>query len=172
MDRTLGAGFQEMLEEKAMNGRAIASAVLLVALSGCGGAERVTSGRVTYGNGIRALVEKRCCECHGPKSPTMAEFDKDKEGYKAKDLGPRYDTYENLLVVVNGDDLGALMRRLDDGRNTKDGKPGNMYKHLGEDAAERAANLELFRRWVGGWTLKRKAEVSEAERKAILAPRD
>jgi len=128
--------------------------------------------KVTYRNTIAALLEKRCSECHGPKSPAMEEFDKDKEGFKKKDLGPRYDTYEHLMVVVNGPDLGALMRRLDDGKNTKDGKPGNMHKHLGETAEERAKSLELFKRWVGGWTLKRKNEVSEEERKAILAPRE
>lgn len=128
--------------------------------------------RVTYSNAIAALVQARCSECHGPKSPTMQEFDKNKQAYKDKDLGPRYDTYENLMVVVNGDDLGALMRRLDDGANTKDGKPGNMYEHLGETPRERAANLALFKRWVGGWTLKRKNEITSEERAQILAPRD
>ncbi len=149
----------------------VVSSVLALALAACGSPPGPPE-RVSYQNTIRGLVEKRCAKCHGPKSPTMAEFDKDKEGFKAKDLGPRYDTYENLLVVVNGDDTGALMRRLDDGANTKDGKPGNMNEHLGETPAERAANLAIFKRWVGGWTLKRKAEITEAERKAILAPRD
>ena len=128
--------------------------------------------KVTYTNTIARLVEKKCGECHGPKSPTMEEFDKNKQAFKDKDLGPRYDTYEHLLVVVNGADFGALMRRLDDGKNTKDGKPGNMNKHLGETAEERAKNLDVFKRWIGGWTLKRKNEVSDAERAAILAPRE
>lgn len=136
------------------------------------GAPPAAPERVTYENTIRALVHKRCGECHGPKSPTMAEFDKDKERYKKDDKGPRYDTYENLLVVVNGSDTGALMRRLDDGKNTKDGKPGNMHENLGDDDAERAANLAVFKRWVGGWTLKRSTEISPAERAAILAPRN
>jgi mono/diheme cytochrome c family protein len=127
---------------------------------------------VTYANTIAALVKKQCFECHGPKSPTMEEFDKNKQAFKDKDLGPRYDTYEHLMVVVNGNDLGALMRRLDDGTNTATKKPGNMNEHLGETPEERAANLQLFKRWVGGWTLKRKNEVSEAERAAILAPRE
>jgi mono/diheme cytochrome c family protein len=147
-------------------------AVLLAALGAACKAQDPVPERVTYANRIRALVEKQCGECHGPKSPTMAEFDKDKERYKKEDLGPRYDTYENLLVVVNGSDTGALMRRLDDGTNTKDGKPGNMNKHLGDDDAQRKASLALFKRWVGGWTLKRSAEISEAERKAILAPKE
>ena len=126
---------------------------------------------VTYENGIRQLIEKRCAECHGEDSPTMAEFDADKERYKKEKLGPRMTTYENLMVMVNGTDTGALMRRLDDGTHTKDGKPGNMYKNLGKNDEERAANLALVKAWIGGWTLKRANEITEDERKAILAPR-
>lgn len=63
------------------------------------------------------------------------------------------------------------MRRLDDGANTKDGKPGNMYENLGDTAAERAANLQRFKAWVGSWSLKHSHELSDAERKAIAAPR-
>ena len=126
------------------------SPVLLLALAACG-TPSVAPGRVTYENTIRALVEKKCGDCHGPKSPTMEEFDKAKQAFKDKDLGPRYDTYEHLAVVVNGADLGALMRRLDDGANTKDGKPGNMHEHLGETPAERAATRFLLpRRWERG----------------------
>ena len=36
----------------------------------------------------------------------------------------------------------------------------------------RAKNLEIFKKWIGGWTLKRKNEVGEDERKAILAPKE
>ncbi len=149
-----------------------AASTLLILVSAACSSPPAPPARVTYDNTIRALVEKRCGDCHGPKSPTMAEFDKNKQAFKDKDLGPRYDTYEHLQVVVNGADLGALMRRLDDGANTKDSKPGNMYKHLGETDAERAAALAIFKRWVGGWTLKRKTEISDAERAAILAPRE
>jgi len=70
---------------------------------------------------------------------------------------------------VNGKDTGALMRRLDDGKHTKDGKAGNMYMSLGETDLERAKNLETIKKWVGGWTLKRKAEITEEELKAIKA---
>jgi hypothetical protein len=147
----------------------------LLLLAACGEREPATTtatDRVSYDNGVRQLIAKRCAPCHGSSSPTMAQFDADKQRYKDKKLGPRYDSYENLMVVVNGSDTGALMRRLDDGTNTKDGKPGNMYEHLGADDAERAAGLALVKRWIGGWTLKRSAEISEAERTAILAPRD
>lgn len=81
------------------------------------------------------------------------------------------DTYDNLMVMVNGSDTGAMMRRLDDGTNTKDGKPGNMNKYLGKTDEERSAHLSRFKSWVGSWSLKRASEISEEERKAILAPR-
>ncbi len=126
--------------------------------------------RVTYDNTIGELVKAQCSECHGSDSPTMEEFKKDPEKYKKDKIGPRADSYESLMVMVNGSDTGALMRRLDDGTHTKDGKPGNMYKKLGEDEAERAANLALFKRWIGGWSLKKAKEITEEELKAILAP--
>ena len=149
---------------------ALAACALLSAMAACT-SPSASDARVTYESTIRKLTVKQCRECHGPKSPSLAEFKKDKEGYKKKDLGPRMDTYETLMIFVNGPDTGALMRRLDDGTNTKDGKPGNMNENLGDDPAERAANLAIFKRWVGGWTLKRSSQISEAERKAILAPR-
>jgi hypothetical protein len=124
---------------------------------------------VTYEKDIKGIIAKRCLVCHGPKSPTMEEFDRDKEGYKKKMKGPRFDTYEHLMVLVKGSDAGALMRRLDDGKNTKDGKPGNMYKRLGKTDAERAANLEIFKKWIGNWTLKRRKELTKEELEAIKA---
>lgn len=126
---------------------------------------------VTYENAIRNVVAAHCAECHGADAPSMADFKKEKDKYTKEKLGPRMDTYENLMVMVNGSDTGAIMRRLDDGANTKDGKPGNMHKHLGQDDAQRAANLALFKQWVGGWSLKKGSEISEEEKKAILAPR-
>jgi hypothetical protein len=71
---------------------------------------------------------------------------------------------------LKGSDAGALMRRLDDGKNTKDGKPGNMYNFLGNNPAERAARLDTMKKWVGSWSLKRRKELSEAELAAITAP--
>lgn len=140
-------------------------------MAGCSSAPTATT-KVTYENTIRQLVDKRCSECHGNDAPSMVDFKKDEEGYKAKKLGPRMDTYENLMVMVNGSDTGAVMRRLDDGANTKDGKPGNMYQKLGKDDAERAANLALFKRWMGSWNLKRAKDITDDERKLVLAPRN
>ncbi|MGA6992866.1 MAG: hypothetical protein WBX50_03120 [Candidatus Deferrimicrobiaceae bacterium] len=125
---------------------------------------------VTYEKDIKGIIAKRCLFCHGTKSPTYEEFDRDKEGYKKRMKGPRLDTYENLMVFVKGSDAGALMRRLDDGKNTKDGKPGNMYGRLGKTDAERAANLAIFKRWIGNWTLKRRKDLSKEELEAIKAP--
>lgn len=147
---------------------AVSAVVAALALAAAGSA---AGARVTYDNTIKSIMEQRCLACHGPDAPTLDEFNKDKDDYKKKSKGPRMDTYENLLVLVNGSDAGALMRRLDDGTNTKDGKPGNMYANLGGTDAERAQNLRLFKAWVGSWSLKRSAELSPAERKAITAPR-
>jgi mono/diheme cytochrome c family protein len=145
-------------------------AALAVLVAGCATTPGAPA-KVTYDNSIRQLVDKRCSECHGKDAPSMEDFKKDQEGYKAKKLGPRTDTYENLMVMVNGSDTGALMRRLDDGTHTKDGKPGNMHKYLGVNDGERAANLVLFKSWVGSWNLKRSKDISEDEKKAVLAPR-
>ena len=124
---------------------------------------------VTYEKGVKPIISQRCLSCHGSDSPTIEEFNKNKEGFKQENKGPRMDTYENLMIFVNGKDTGALMRRLDDGKNTKDGKPGNMYGWLGKTDEERTKNLEIIKKWVGGWTLKRKAEITEEELKAIKA---
>ncbi len=125
---------------------------------------------VTYEKDIKGIIANRCIACHGSESPTMEEFGRDKEGFKKKMKGPRLDTYEHLMVVVKGSDAGALMRRLDDGKNTKDGKPGNMHTYLGSTDAERSANLEILKKWIGNWSLKRKKELSPSEIEAIKAP--
>jgi len=136
----------------------------MVAFSGA-----ATAQSVTYENGVKKILSERCMGCHGKGAPTLAEFDKDKEGWKKKMKGPRIDDYQNLMILVNGSDAGALMRRLDDGKNTKDGKPGNMYNYLGKNADERAQRLVAMKQWVGNWTLKRRKEMSEGELKSITA---
>ena len=92
----------------------------------------------------------------------MAEFKLDEEKYKKAKVGPRLDSYEHLLQLVNGMSTGAFMRRLDDGTSPyAGGKPGNMYKYLCEkdNTAECAANLAVLKAWVGegGWNLNRMA---------------
>jgi mono/diheme cytochrome c family protein len=144
---------------------------LAALVSGCS-TTPTTSTRVTYDNTIRHLIDEHCSQCHGIDAPTAAEFKADRERYKKDNLGPRMDTYDNLMVTVNGGCTGAVMRRLDDGANTEDGKPGNMYKYLGKDDAQRTANLALFKNWIGIWNLKRAKDITEEERKGVIAPRN
>ena len=112
---------------------------------------------VTYRNEIRPLIKAQCAECHGEDAPTLADFLLDQEKFKKAKQGPRTNSYADLLQLVGWPDPGALMRRLDDGSNSADKKPGNMYKHLGETDAERAANFKLIKAWVGddAWNLNR-----------------
>jgi hypothetical protein len=135
------------------------------------GCATVNAGEVTYRKDIRPLWEQRCMGCHGEGSPTLAEFDENKDKYKALMRGPRMDTYAHLAAFVGWPDTGALMRRLDDGRNTKDGKPGNMYEHLGADEHERQRNLALFKAWVGegGWFLGKLKDLDTATLRNIQA---
>lgn len=119
---------------------------------------------VTYRNDIRPLWQEKCIACHGEAAPSLAEYDENKEKYKQLSQGPRMNDYANLIAFVGWPDTGALMRRLDDGTNTKDRKPGNMYENLGADEAERQKNLALFKAWVGegGWFLGKFNELDKA----------
>lgn len=143
----------------------------LLALASLTWAFSATAEEVTYRKTIRPVMEKHCAECHGSTAPTQGEFKENKDKYLAVDEGPRMDTYADLLFFVAWPDTGALMRRLDDGRNTKDGKPGNMYKWLGKTEEERERNLAVFKDWVGkdAWNLKRKADIGKEELLKIKA---
>jgi hypothetical protein len=124
------------------------------------------SADVTYREHIRPMWENRCAECHGAESPYAGDFDEDEERYVQDLKGPRMDSYADLVFFIAWPDTGALMRRLDDGANTADGMPGNMYEHLGESEEERQRNLALFKAWVGGdeaWILKRSGEITKEE---------
>lgn len=112
---------------------------------------------VTYRKDIQPMFKAMCDECHGDKSPSLAEFKLDEKKYEKAMEGPRTDTYEHLLALIAYPDTGALMRRLDDGSSTPDKKPGNMYKRLGKTDAERAANLKTIKAWLGegAWNLNR-----------------
>lgn len=126
---------------------------LLAAVAGVVVAVPAMAADVTYRTDVAPLIKKYCAECHAaPDAPSMAEFKLDEEKYKKAKVGPRSDTYEHLLQLVNGNSTGAFMRRMDDGTNpyAKEGKPGNMYKYLGETEAERAANFKIITAWVVG----------------------
>jgi hypothetical protein len=112
---------------------------------------------ITYRKHIRPLWEQKCAACHSAGAPYLGDFDEDKKKYEAQFKGPRMDTYADLVFFIGWPDTGAIMRRLDDGKNTSDGKPGNMYQNLGATEEERQKNLNLFKQWVGkdAWKLNR-----------------
>lgn len=137
---------------------AVATAAAVLAASSAPAADVVQ-----YSTNIRPVFERQCAPCHGNGSPELGEFKKDKEKYIKIPAGPRMDSYAHLVQFTGWPDTGALMRRLDDGKGKKDGKPGNMYDFLGDDEAERQKNLSLFKAWVGNWTLKRLPELTREE---------
>ena len=115
---------------------------------------------VSYRNDVAPLLKAQCAECHfaAAGAPTLQEFDLAKEKFTKDKTGPRLDTYETLVALIAYPDSGAFMRRLDDGTSPlAGGKPGNMYKYLGETDAERAKNLATLKAWLGqgGWNLNR-----------------
>ncbi|OOG23411.1 cytochrome C [Thioalkalivibrio denitrificans] len=138
----------------------LAAAVTGLVMAGTAASE------VTYRDHVRPLWEAKCAACHGAESPYLGEFEEDQERYKRELKGPRMDTHADLIFFVAWPDTGALMRRLDDGSNTTDGKPGNMYEHLGETETQRQRNLAVFKAWVGGddaWIMKRPGEITKEE---------
>ena len=118
------------------------------------------AAEISYRTDVAPLLKAQCAECHfaAAGAPTLQEFDLAKDKYTKDKTGPRLDSYENLLILIAYPDSGAFMRRLDDGSSPyAGGKPGNMYKYLGETDAERAKNLTILKAWVGegGWNLNR-----------------
>ncbi len=122
---------------------------------------------ITYSKHIKPVFEARCSGCHGPESPELPEFERDREKYKRIMKGPKMDSYTHLISFIGWPDTGAIMRRLDDGKNTKDGKPGNMYQYLGSTEDERQHNLKLFKDWVDNWTLKKWKDITKEELNSI-----
>jgi hypothetical protein len=119
---------------------------------------------ITYRKDIKPIFDSKCSSCHGKDAaPEYYAFKEEKEKWLSKGQGMRMDTYSHLIFYTAWPDTGSLMRRLDDGRNTKDGKRGNMYQYLGSTEDERQKNLEIFRKWVGNWTLKRWNEITKEE---------
>jgi len=130
----------------------------------------VSAEEITWRSSIKGIVEKNCLGCHGPDSaPEYPQFKLEKDVWLGKGLGMRMDTYSHLIAFVGWPNTGAMMRRLDDGKNSKDGKPGNMYQHLGASEEERQQNLAAFKGWVGNWSLKRWADSSKDELNGIKA---
>ena len=117
----------------------------------------VVAADVTYRKDIAPLWQTKCVTCHGAQSPYLGDFEENAKKYQDELKGPRMDTYADLTSFVAWPDTGAIMRRLDDGTNSADHKPGNMYQNLGATEEERQKNLKLFKAWVGedAWILKR-----------------
>ncbi|MBI5101084.1 MAG: cytochrome C [Nitrospirae bacterium] len=125
------------------------------------------SVEVKYTTDIKQIIDAKCIGCHGADSPEHREFKVNKKNYEEKSKGPKMDSYTNLIYFIGWPDSGAVMRRLDDGKNTKEGKPGNMYQYLGSTDEERQKNLASFKQWVGNWNLKRWADVTKEEMNGI-----
>lgn len=113
---------------------------------------------VTYRKDVKPIIDAKCVACHGAGSPTLADFLTDQKKYTQAMKGPRIDTYADLLQLIGWPDTGAIMRRLDDGKNPlAGGKAGNMYQYLGGSDEEREKNLRTIKEWVGAgaWNLNR-----------------
>ena len=126
---------------------------------------------VDYKKDVKPLWQSKCSSCHGADAPYVGDFKAEKDKFTAAMKGPRMDTYADLLQFVAWPDTGALMRRLDNGKNAADGKPGNMYQFLGANDAEREKNLAVFKAWVGedAWSLKRRDAITKDELMKIKA---
>ncbi|PKN13643.1 MAG: cytochrome C [Deltaproteobacteria bacterium HGW-Deltaproteobacteria-4] len=133
-------------------------------------AASVGASEVTWRSSIKGIVAEHCLDCHGADSaPEYPQFKEEKEAWLAKGQGMRMDTYSHLVAFVGWPNTGAMMRRLDDGQNSKEGKPGNMYQYLGANEEERQKNLAAFKGWIGNWSLKRWADTSKEELNGIKA---
>lgn len=131
------------------------------------GAVQAQAAEVTWRNDIKPLFDKNCVSCHGKDEPEHGVFAMDKKGFTDKGIGMRMDTYSHLITYVGWPYTGALVRRLDDGTSRTDKKPGNMYKYLGANDAERKNNLAIFKAWVGSWNVKRWNDITKEELNAI-----
>ena len=110
---------------------------------------------LTWRKDVAPIIKKGCAECHGADAPEYGDWML-LDDAKRKKEGPRMDTYTTFMNYVVWPATGAMMRRLDDGA-AAGGKPGNMYKYLGESDAERAKNLKTIKDWLGdgAWNLNR-----------------
>ena len=118
---------------------------------------------VTYSEHIKPLFGEKCSSCHGEESPDHHEFDRNMRKYISVDMGPRMDNYTYMVSFIIWPGTGTLMRRLDDGIGSGSGKPGNMYQYLGDSEEERQQNLDLFKAWVGNWSLANWARISKED---------
>lgn len=131
-------------------------------------ASMASSEEITYRKHIKPLFDLKCGSCHGADAaPEYYAFKEEPDKWTAQGKGMRMNTYSHLVFYTAWPDTGSLMRRLDDGNGAKDGKTGNMNRHLGGTEEEKQDNLKLFKAWVGNWTLKRWKEISKEDMEGI-----
>lgn len=124
----------------------------------------VYAEEVKYRTHIKPIIESKCAGCHnGLEYEAWKEAVAKNPDMKKDMIGMKMDTFRSLTAYVFWPNTGALMRRLDNGANTKDGKPGNMYEYLGDTKEEREKNLEIFKKWVPVWKLGRLNELTKEE---------
>lgn len=123
----------------------------------------INAAEVRYSKDIKPIFDQKCGGCHGAGTLEYEEWKKNADKLKKDMIGMKMDTFRTLVGYVVWPNTGALMRRLDNGENTKDGKPGNMYEYLGDTKEEREKNLALFKQWVGLWKLGRINDLSKED---------
>jgi hypothetical protein len=129
---------------------------LIVSIAAIAGfSQAAFAQELTWRKDIQPIIKAQCGDCHGANEPEFAEWMVVRE--KNKKASPRMDTYAHFMGYVVWPATGAMMRRLDDGKGSAEGKPGNMYRHLGGSDAERAKNLATIKAWMGegAWNLNR-----------------
>lgn len=110
---------------------------------------------VTYTGQIKGIFDAKCAGCHGGDALEEEVWGKNAKEFKANGVGMKMNTFRTLTDFIVWPNTGALMRRLDNGQNTKDKKPGNMYQYLGDTEQEREKNLTIFKSWIPLWKLVR-----------------
>jgi hypothetical protein len=137
------------------------SAILLISFILCASVSMAQD--VKYRTHIKQIFDAKCLRCHGSSTPEYEQFGVEKDKWLKQGLGMRMDSFRQLANFVVWPNTGAVMRRLDDGKNAKDGKPGNMYQYLGGTEEEKQKNFSMFKQWIGLWTLKRLPELTKEE---------
>jgi hypothetical protein len=130
------------------------STTAVLALAGL--ALSANAQELTWQKDIAPMIKAQCGDCHGADAPEYNDWLVLRE--KDKKLGSRMDTYPHFMTYVAWPATGAMQRRLDDGKSpAAGGKPGNMYKYLGDNDAERQKNLQALKTWLGdgAWNLNR-----------------
>jgi hypothetical protein len=119
---------------------------------------------VRYNADIKPIFDAKCAgSCHADGALEYEAWKKDSAKLKENMVGMKMDTFRSITDFVLWPNTGALMRRIDNGQNTKDGKPGNMFEYLGDTPEEREKNLAVFKKWVPVWSLGRLNDLTKEQ---------